>query len=119
MKIRFSHVRKIPKKTALLKFVAKITKALPAFRNANEVCIVFVKNPEIRRLNKKFLDHDRTTDVIAFRYDAKNVSIPKKDVPYGDIYICLDTAKKQAKNGPHAYFKELALLLLHGLLHLV
>ncbi|MEK7548061.1 MAG: rRNA maturation RNase YbeY, partial [Patescibacteria group bacterium] len=42
----------------------------------------------------------------------------KGDVISGDIFISVDTAKKQAKENGHSLETELAVLFVHGLLHL-
>ena len=39
-------------------------------------------------------------------------------LPFGDIYVSIDAARRQAKRGGYPLVRELALLLLHGLLHL-
>ncbi|MDR0676007.1 MAG: rRNA maturation RNase YbeY, partial [Elusimicrobiota bacterium] len=37
----------------------------------------------------------------------------------GDIFICPEQADRQAKNFGNSFDKEIALLLIHGLLHLI
>jgi probable rRNA maturation factor len=41
------------------------------------------------------------------------------DFPFGDICISVDTARRHARRGRHALIQELALLVVHGLLHLL
>lgn len=132
MKIYFSSNKKIPKKNLLLRFSQAVCRQLPALEKDGEICVVFVSDQQIKDINKRFLNSNRTTDVIAFNYEEifnpnylQALSSPsvksglKKEIPFGDIYISLDTAKRQAKQGGHLVLKECALLILHGLLHLV
>lgn len=69
-----------------------------------EISIVLVSDDKIKELNKKYRKINRVTDVLAF--------------DYGEIFICLPQAKKQAEQLGHSLKKELAILLIHGILHL-
>ncbi|MEA3307304.1 MAG: rRNA maturation RNase YbeY [Elusimicrobiota bacterium] len=42
----------------------------------------------------------------------------KEPIPFGDVFICMDQAKKQAASLNHSLLKELAILTVHGCLHL-
>lgn len=75
------------------------------------VNIVFAENSFIRELNKKYLNHDYVTDVIAFPMDEENL--------FGEIYICVNQAHKQAKQYGVSKQEELIRLGVHGALHLV
>lgn len=99
-----------------------------AFANV-EVNLVFVGSKKIKELNKKFLGKKGPTDVIAFNYeippyyplDKNGINIKErlgKFLPFGDIFICTHQAKKQAKILRHSLKKELAILTVHGALHL-
>ncbi len=69
-----------------------------------EISIVLVGDKKIKDLNNKYRGKNKVTDVLAF--------------DYGEIFICLPRAKKQARALGHSIKKELAILLIHGLLHL-
>lgn len=69
-----------------------------------EISIVLVGDAKIKALNKKYRKSNKVTDVLAF--------------DYGEIFICLPQAKKQAKKLGNILKKELSILLIHGLLHL-
>ena len=77
-----------------------------------EISLAFVDNPTIHRINKQFLDHDEPTDVITFPYSAGKVLV-------GELVIGVEVAMEQARAGGHAVDAELALYVVHGLLHLV
>lgn len=87
----------------------------PRARRSGELCVIFVDDKAIRRINKEFLDKDRLTDVIAFNYDPQ----PGASPPFGDIYIALGVAKRQGETVGHGLHKELLTLAVHGALHLV
>jgi len=70
---------------------------------------------EIRRVNKKYLRHDRPTDVIAFPYHPSLV-FPRFS---GDILISLDAARRQARALGHPVWREVKILMIHGILHLL
>lgn len=86
--------------------------ALPRARG--EVNLVFVGGPEIIRLNRSFIGKSHRTDVIAFNYPP----CPGPAAPFGDIFVCLPQARRQARELGHPLERELLLLALHGALHL-
>lgn len=69
-----------------------------------EISLVFTSDSRMKSLNRKYRGRNRVTDVLAF--------------DYGEIIICLPQAKRQAKKINHSLKKELAILLIHGILHL-
>lgn len=77
-----------------------------------ELNIVFVADRKIRSLNKRYLDSDRPTDVIAFQEGALLGFL-------GDIAISSDTAARNAREYGSDLAKEIRLLLIHGTLHLM
>ena len=90
----------------------KLEKALSYLSpKKNELNYLFVSDREIRRYNKKFLNHDYVTDVIAFEMQEEG--------KLGDIVVSTDTAKRQAGEEGHSFEKELLILCLHGLLHIL
>ena len=88
------------------------------------ISISFVDNKYIHKINKKYRDVDRDTDVISFAFldddeNRDNTLHSKGIVPLGDIYISVDKAKEQAENYGHSLERELSFLYVHGLLHLL
>jgi probable rRNA maturation factor len=82
-----------------------------------ELCVVFASDAQVKALNRRFLSHDRETDVVSFNYPK--VRVPAKDFPFGDVYISLGVAKRQAKALGHPLAVEAVTLAVHGTLHLV
>lgn len=75
------------------------------------ISIAVVGNETIRKLNRQFLDRDRTTDVISFDLSEDSGSKMFEVVVNGRRAI------EQAKLRGHEAESELALYVLHGLLH--
>jgi probable rRNA maturation factor len=78
-----------------------------------EISLAFVDNPTIHTLNKRYLNHDEPTDVLSFPLsepDAKKLA--------GELVIGAEVAQAQAQERGHDVQAELALYVIHGLLHL-
>lgn len=81
-----------------------------------ELEVFFVGQAEMIRLNKKFFNRTCATDVIAAPIETvSNLPI----VVLGEVFICMDTAQAQAREYRHSYTAEIALLVTHGILHLL
>ncbi len=70
----------------------------------------------LRRLNRRYLAHDRPTDVLAF--PASRSPRTPSDGTLGEVVISVATARRQAKVAAHSLEVELAILTVHGILHL-
>ncbi|MDA8129870.1 MAG: rRNA maturation RNase YbeY [Elusimicrobia bacterium] len=79
-----------------------------------QVNLVYTGGPAIRKLNKAFLGKDRLTDVIAFNLPPA----PVPGSPWGEIYVCVPVAARQARAMGHSLLTELLVLTVHGALHL-
>ena len=98
------------------KVVRKTLKADNFFVNSkvkknSEMNIVFVDNKYIKKLNKKYLNRNCFTDVISFLIEERDM--------FGDVFISVERAKKQAKEQNCPLKEELTLLVVHGVLHLL
>ena len=87
--------------------------------NIKEVCIyeisvIFTSDIFVSDLKKKFFLKEEWTDVIAFP-----LHINKKEKIEGEVYISMPTAKENANKFNQAYEKEVARLIIHGVLHLL
>ena len=78
-----------------------------------EISLAFVDNLTIHRLNKRFLDHDEPTDVLSFP-----LSEPNARRLSGELVVGAEVALAQAQARGHDVQAELALYVIHGLLHL-
>lgn len=82
------------------------------------VNLILVSDAEIRRLNRAFLSRGGVTDIIAFNHPRVFFTPRGETPPFGDIYICLPQARRQAKTMGHCLETELLVLAAHGALHL-
>jgi probable rRNA maturation factor len=78
-----------------------------------EVSLAFVDNPTIHRLNQRYLQHDEPTDVLSFP-----LSEPNSRKLAGELVVGVEVALAQAAERGHDAQAELALYVIHGLLHL-
>ena len=81
--------------------------------------IIIVGLEKIHELNKEYRGIDRPTDVISFALEDDDTFNMSNVRILGDIYICLDKVREQAKEYGHSFLRELAFLSIHGLLHLL
>ena len=100
-----------------------------------EVSLLFVDEATIAALNERFLAHSGPTDVLAFPVEDDPVtggrfpdmggtgpgSDPDGEPPLllGDVVVCPAVAERNAAAENVPYEDELALLVVHGLLHLL
>jgi probable rRNA maturation factor len=84
---------------------------------SGELTIVLTDEKSILRLNQQYRGHDSSTDVLSFTNGG--IDPDTGDVYYGDVIIAVPIAKTQAKNAGHTLEAELALLAVHGVLHLL
>jgi probable rRNA maturation factor len=79
-----------------------------------QVSVVFVGSRFIRRINRRYLQHDYVTDVIAFPLgEGKGTALE------GEMYVNLDQARSQARDYRVPFAEEIRRLLIHGTLHLL
>ena len=87
------------------------------------VSVSIVDNKKIKKINKKYRQIDKETDVISFAFldgqDYQSIVHSKDVVPLGDIYISYEKAKEQAIEYGHSIERELYFLFTHGILHLL
>lgn len=69
----------------------------------------------IRRLNARWLGHDRATDALAFDYGAD----PDARGPRGEVFVSAETAVREARARRCDARAELLLYVAHGTLHLL
>lgn len=125
-------------------WVKRLLKAILKMEGKNaELNMVFVDNKRIKEINKAFLGHNYATDVLSFAYDEpflsrnsltpysqsktnhripsgeKEKNLLSDDTIIGEIIISVEMAKKIAQKHRYAVEGEIALYLIHGLLHLL
>jgi probable rRNA maturation factor len=80
-------------------------------RKLGEICFIFVSEKEIIRINREFLKHDYSTDVITFSNNMK-LSVG------GDIFICPKIVFLNGVIYGSDNYTELFRVMIHGVLHL-
>ena len=90
-----------------------------------ELSILLVDTDYMTELNHRWMGSDGPTDVLAFPMDESSVdhgpgeSNGGEPALLGDIVLCPEVAAKQAAQAGHSTGDELALLTVHGTLHLL
>ena len=117
--------------------LAEAVLAAEGVRGDAELSVLFVDEDAMAELNKRFLDKEGPTDVLAFPIDddvyeggrlpdslgpaGPADDIEPSDLPtlLGDIVVCPAVARRNAPEHAGTYEDEMALLVVHGILHLL
>ncbi|MDR3149171.1 MAG: rRNA maturation RNase YbeY [Oscillospiraceae bacterium] len=86
-----------------------VNAALEAENSDGFVSVLLCGRNEIRKLNRGFRDTDHITDVLSFPDDNGG----------GDIALCVDKVRVQARQYGHSTERETAYLCVHSVLHLL
>ena len=91
-------------------FIYDLLKFIPTQINSLE--FTFVNDEFMIQFHKKHLQSASPTDIMTF-------NLGTEDHPDGDIYICVDDAKRNALHLNHSINYEIKTLIVHGVLHLI
>ena len=93
------------------------------------ISLVIADDETVHSLNREYRDLDETTDVLAFPLwesrenespGANGFFLPAEETtPMGEIVISYPQAARQAREGKRLIRAEMALLIVHGVLHLL
>ncbi len=131
-------------KATWLRRVVRGALASADLRDAVEVGLLLTGDDRVRRLNRDYRGEDRTTDVLAFALEESEVAFPRPpdalpslgqvpsdalpslgQVPsdalpsLGQVVVSYPQAVRQAAEYGHTVEREVAFLVVHGLLHLL
>lgn len=82
--------------------------------------VVITTNEAVQALNLQHRKIDAPTDVLSFPADPLPPELAEDEAPYlGDLVIAFPYAKAQAEREKHVLMDSLALLVVHGTLHLL
>lgn len=86
-----------------------------------ELGIVLAEDEEVQRLNREYRGQDRSTDVLSFSLeeDVELPSQPGEPRMLGEVVISYPQAMRQSAEYGHPLEREVAFLLVHGILHLL
>lgn len=82
-------------------------------QTSKNIELIFCDDKYIQNLNKTYRNINKPTDVLSFPLS----NIPH--VPLGNITINVNAAKNMSEKLNHSFEDEIALLFIHGLLHLL
>lgn len=97
------------------RFAAQVLKVVPA--DGACVTIAFVSDRRMRELNRRWRGKKTTTDVLSFPA-AQDEFEKLEGFTLGDIVISVEQAARQAALHELSFDREIAQLVLHGVLHL-
>jgi probable rRNA maturation factor len=123
--IEVSNESGVPVDAELIVSVAR--HALTALRvsPAAELSIIAVTTEAMAELHERWMDEPGPTDVMSFPMDELVEESRRPDAPdmgpalLGDIVLCPEFARAQARAAGHGLDDELHLLTVHGVLHLL
>jgi probable rRNA maturation factor len=123
--IEVSNESGVPVDESLLVSVARYALDAMHVNPAAELSILAVDLDVMSELHERWMDEPGPTDVMSFPMDDLAEESRRPDAPemgpalLGDIVLCPEFAKAQAKKAGHALADELHLLTVHGVLHLL
>lgn len=112
---------KIKVKKSFLEEIVKTSLDILRIKVNYNLGLLLVGNRFIKNLNREYRRINLSTDVLSFGvYDKKITPIdsPDKILYLGDVIISIDEAKKNSQKMGHPLESELAVLLIHGILHI-
>ena len=107
-------MRRLSVSRALVRDAAVATLRAEKVRDAM-LSITFVGRAAISRLNRRYLGHQGPTDVISFGLGR----IGRRGAVIGDVYICAEVARENARRQGVRAGEELLRLVVHGTLHVL
>lgn len=82
-------------------------------RGIGSLNYIFCSDSYLLKINREYLGHDTLTDIITFDNTESG------ELVEGDVYISVDRVQENAAEFNVAFPKELARVMVHGLLHLL
>jgi probable rRNA maturation factor len=117
----------LPVDKSWLEKVALKVLAVEGIGSSTEMGLLVTDSKTVQRLNRIYRSEDEPTDVLSFQmapdtsedYEPSFVNAPDGIKHLGEVVISYPQAMKQAKERGHSVARELALLIIHGTLHLL
>jgi probable rRNA maturation factor len=120
-----SDEQSVPVDLALIRHLAETILEIERFPPDSEITVMLVTDDDITRYNERFMDRTGPTDVLAFPLE----SLQPREVPdrspadppinLGDVIISPDYVRRQAMENGSEFGDEIALMVVHGVLHLM
>ena len=109
-------------KTRWLRQIVTAVLAAEGVEPGAKLSLVVTDDETVKDLNHKYRGKDKTTNVLSFSLSEEGadfVSPPGAVVHLGEVIISCPQASRQAEEAGHTLEKELALLIVHGVLHVL
>ncbi len=134
LKLNFENRTKcnVPSQKTFEKIGKQVLKIFGQNKAKITVSLFLVDEKEIQTINKECRKINKPTDVISFRLveNPENLPLTKKFFPlefdpasktiyFGEIFVCVGVAEKQAKDYGHSTLREIFELFVHGMLHIL
>jgi len=104
-------------------FLKRVAEFVLEKENQNEIelSIIIVAQKKIRELNREYRKEDKPTNVLSFSYEkGKPFVFPSKNlVKLGEIVICPEYIKQDAKKKGIEFKEEFVRVFIHGILHIL
>lgn len=101
-------------KNKIKKLVRDVLKVEKKDKDDVELTIVFIDNKGIKEMNRNFLGHNYATDVLSFAYHEPS----DENTITGEIIVSIEMAAQRSQKLGYSIEGEIALYMIHGLLHL-
>ena len=105
-----------------LRTVAARALRLEELAQPAELGVLLTDDEEVRRLNRQHRGIDTTTDVLSFPVEGSGEGFPAPPGGVwwlGDVVVSYPQAVRQAADYGHSIEREMAFLVVHGILHLL
>ncbi|MFT4199500.1 rRNA maturation RNase YbeY [Gordonia sp. (in: high G+C Gram-positive bacteria)] len=125
MSIELANESGVDVPTDLVLDAAKFAIARMDVHPGAELSVIFVDLDTMADLHMKWMDLPGPTDVMSFPMDELTPGAGRPDAAepgpatLGDIVLCPEFAAAQAKEAHHSFEHEMAVLTVHGVLHLL
>ncbi|MFQ5524276.1 MAG: rRNA maturation RNase YbeY [Acidimicrobiia bacterium] len=125
MRVFVANEQSFPVDLAELRGLAELVLREEGYPDDTELTLLFVDEAEITGYNRRFLHREGPTDVLAFPVEILIPGIvPERDhngppLVVGDVIIAPTYVARQAEREGVAFEDEMALMVTHGILHLL
>ena len=101
--------------------VIKVLKYKISKKKIIELSITFTNDKEIQKINKRFRNCDKATNVLSFpMYESEFLNVVQFEdyLPIGDVILSYDTILKESLEQGKNFENHLVHLIVHSILHL-
>lgn len=115
----------VPVDLALIRHLAESILRHEGYPADSEVTVMLVGDVDMAGYNERFMDRTGPTDVLAFPLETVQPGeVPERlpgdpPISLGDVIIAPDYVRRQAIENDTEFGDELALMVVHGILHLM